>query len=150
VVDAHHHVWDLNVRPQPWLAEEGLELLRRSFHMTDLVAAAGSGVFGRPLHATVLVQCLPYVAETEEFLSLAGATHLIAGVVGWVDLTDPDVGSELDRLAGLRGGDWLVGIRHLVQAEPDPMWLMATTCAAGWTRSPLAVSVSTSWCGLIS
>jgi predicted TIM-barrel fold metal-dependent hydrolase len=26
-------------------------------------------------------------------------------------------------LARLPGGDWLVGIRHLVQAEPDPMWL---------------------------
>ena len=124
VVDAHHHVWDLDVRPQPWLAEEGLELLRRSFHMTDLADAAADGVFGRPLHATVLVQCLPSVAETEEFLGLAAATELIAGVVGWVNLTDPDVGSELDRLARLPGGDWLVGVRHLVQAESDPMWLM--------------------------
>ena len=131
VVDAHHHVWDLNVRPQPWLAEEGLELLRRSFDMTDLADDAADGVFGRPLHATVLVQCLPSVAETEEFLSLAAATHLIAGVVGWVDLTDPDVGSELDRLARLPGGDWLVGIRHLVQAEPDPMWLMRDDVCRG-------------------
>jgi L-fuconolactonase len=124
VIDAHHHVWDLNVRPQPWLSEDGLELLRRSFDMTDLTDAAAGGLFGRPLQATVLVQCLPSVPETEEFLRLAVATDLLAGVVGWVDLTDPGVGSELDRLATSPGGDWLVGIRHLVQVEPDPMWLM--------------------------
>ena len=92
--------------------------------MTNLADAAAGGVFGRPLQATVLVQCLPSVPETEDFLSLAAATELIKGVVGWVDLTDPEVDSALDRLPGLPGGDWLVGIRHLVQAEPDPMWLM--------------------------
>jgi L-fucono-1,5-lactonase len=72
----------------------------------------------------VLVQCLPCVSETEEFLGLAAATDVIAGVVGWADLTDPMVGSELDRLATVPGGEWLVGVRHLVQAEPDPMWLL--------------------------
>ena len=123
VIDAHHHVWDLDVQPQPWLEEDGLDLLRRSFDMTDLADAAAGGVFGRPLQATVLVQCLPCVPETEELLGLAAATDVIAGVVGWADLTDPRVGSELDRLATVRGGEWLVGVRHLVQAEPDPMWL---------------------------
>ena len=47
---------------------------------------------------------------------------LIKGVVGWVDLTAPDVA---DRIAGLRagpGGDRLVGVRHQVQDEPDPGW----------------------------
>ncbi|KUL32191.1 hypothetical protein ADL12_23685 [Streptomyces regalis] len=31
LVDAHHHVWDLNVQPQPWLDEPGHEPIRRSF-----------------------------------------------------------------------------------------------------------------------
>ena len=131
VIDAHHHVWNLDIRPQPWLEEDGLDLLRRSFDMTDLADAAADGVFGRPLQATVLVQCLPCVPETEEFLGLAAATDVIAGVVGWADLTDPGVGSELDRLATVRGGDWLVGLRHLVQAEPDPMWLLRQDVGRG-------------------
>lgn len=33
-IDAHHHVWDLNVRDQPWTAE--LPALRRSFTIDDL------------------------------------------------------------------------------------------------------------------
>jgi L-fuconolactonase len=71
----------------------------------------------------VLVQVLNDPAETEEFLALAGASEFIAGVIGWVDLTDPGVGETLARLAELPGGDKLVGVRHLVQAEPDPAWL---------------------------
>jgi L-fuconolactonase len=131
LVDAHHHVWDLTRRPQPWLDEDGLEPLRRSFGTADLADAASAGLAGRRLEATVLVQCLPSTAETEEFLALATAEDLVAGVVGWVDLTRPGVGEELDRLAGLAGGDRLVGIRHLVQGEADPDWLLRDDVGRG-------------------
>jgi predicted TIM-barrel fold metal-dependent hydrolase len=77
------------------------------------------------------VQCLPLVAETEELLGLAEQDPLVAGVVGWVDLTDPRVGSQLDRLRTLPGGQLLVGVRHLVQAEPDPTWLLRTDVRRG-------------------
>jgi L-fuconolactonase len=123
-IDAHHHVWDLTRRPQPWLDEPGLDDLRRSFSVADLVADAAGGLCGHKLEATVLVQCLPLVAETEDLLRLAEQDQLVAGVVGWVDLTEPHVGSELDRLRTLPGGQLLVGVRHLVQAEPDPRWLL--------------------------
>jgi L-fuconolactonase len=51
-----------------------------------------------------------------------GAT-LVAGVVGWADLTSPAVADEIGRLRAGPGGDLLVGIRHMVQDEPDPDWL---------------------------
>jgi L-fuconolactonase len=44
-------------------------------------------------------------------------------VVGWADLTSPAIADELARLRALPGGGRLVGIRHLVQDEPDPDWL---------------------------
>jgi L-fuconolactonase len=44
-------------------------------------------------------------------------------VVGWVDLSSPAVADEIARLRVGTGGDLLVGIRHLVQDEPDPDWL---------------------------
>jgi L-fuconolactonase len=131
LIDAHHHVWDLTRRPQPWLDEPGLGALRRSFSTADLVTDAAAGLGGRTLVATVLVQCLPLVTETEELLALAESDPLVAGVVGWVDLTDPGVGSQLDRLRTLSGGRWLVGVRHLVQAEPDPAWLLRTDVRRG-------------------
>jgi L-fuconolactonase len=48
---------------------------------------------------------------------------MIAGVVGWVDLTSNGVADQLAALRARPGGARLVGIRHLVQDEPDPQWL---------------------------
>jgi L-fuconolactonase len=119
VIDAHQHVWDLAVRDQPWLSGAGLAAIRRTFTVDDLrPAAAAAGV-----DATVLVQTVTVAAETPEMLALADADPLVAGVVGWTDLTSPAIADELARLAGGPGGGWLVGIRHQVQEEPDPDWL---------------------------
>ncbi|TDP95081.1 amidohydrolase family protein [Labedaea rhizosphaerae] len=117
-VDAHHHVWDLGRRPHTWLDGQEMAPIRRSFSLDDLAPlAAAAGI-----EATVLVQVLPEVGETREFLALAGSSPLVAGVVGWVDLTDPGVADVLAQLRSGPGGDALVGIRHLVQGEADG-WL---------------------------
>ncbi|MGO9583390.1 MAG: amidohydrolase family protein [Acidimicrobiales bacterium] len=117
IVDSHHHLWDPAERPHDWLV--ALPSLNRPFNLSQLEQVA------TPLgvSATVLVQVLNDGAETEEFLALASASELIAGVIGWVDLTDPGVAESLARLTELPGGDKLVGVRHLVQSEPDPAWL---------------------------
>lgn len=125
--DAHHHVWDLDVRDQPWITGEAMVPIRRSFGIDDLALdAAVAGVT-----ATVVVQTLSEIAETEELLDLAAATPLVAGVVGYVDLAAPDVGEQLDWLRQRPSGDWLVGIRSLVQDEPDPGWLVRPAVLAG-------------------
>ena len=124
-VDAHHHLWDLAARPQDWLA--GLEPIHRDFGEADLRAATGAA----GIDATVLVQVLPDVQETVEFLALAENSDLVSGVVGWVDLTSPDVADQLDRLRRGPGGDRLVGVRHLVEPEPDPEWLTRSDVLAG-------------------
>lgn len=124
-IDAHHHLWDLSARPQDWL--DGLQPIRRDFGPADLRAVTGpAGV-----DATVLVQVLNDLDETADFLAVAGKSDLIAGVVGWVDLTAPDVAEQLARLRSGPGGDRLVSIRHLVQSEPDPDWLMRPDVLAG-------------------
>jgi L-fuconolactonase len=81
---------------------------------------------------TVLVQTISSHEETVEFLSFAAASDgLIAGVVGWVDLTAPDAGDRLAELRAVPGGDLLVGVRHQVQDEPDPVWLARPDVRAG-------------------
>ncbi|MEU1498082.1 amidohydrolase family protein [Streptomyces sp. NPDC005732] len=119
-VDAHHHVWDLSVRDQDWITGPGLRPLRRDFTVDDLRPEAAAAGIGR----TVLVQTVTVAEETPEFLALAGSSELIAGVVGWTDLTRPDVADELARLRELPGGHRLKGIRHQVQGEPEPDWLL--------------------------
>ncbi|MFJ3086324.1 amidohydrolase family protein [Streptomyces sp. NPDC086838] len=120
IVDAHHHVWDLSVRDQDWITGEALAPLRRDFTLADLEPEArAAGV-----SATVLVQTVTVAEETPEFLALAETGELVAGVVGWSDLTAPDIADTLAALRELPGGDRLVGLRHQVQGEPDPEWLL--------------------------
>ncbi|WP_433254753.1 amidohydrolase family protein [Streptosporangium sp. CA-135522] len=117
MIDAHHHVWDLSVRDQDWIAGPALAPLRRNFGVEDLPAAPAG------VTATVLVQTITVPEETPEFLALAEAHDLIAAVVGWTDLTTPSVADDLAALRGAPGGWYLRGIRHQVQGEADPRWL---------------------------
>lgn len=119
VIDAHHHVWDLEIRDQPWITGADMAPIRRTFTHDDLRPAARAAGVG----ATVLVQTVTVAAETPEMLALADADPLIAGVVGWTDLTSPAVADELATLTGGPGGGLVAGIRHQVQSEPDPDWL---------------------------
>ncbi|MCX4536663.1 amidohydrolase family protein [Streptomyces sp. NBC_00841] len=119
IIDAHHHLWDLDVRDQEWITGPELAPLRRSFTLEDFEAEARSA----GIAAGVLVQTVAVTEETPEFLSLAAGSDLIGAVVGWTDLTSPGVSDELARLRGLPGGEYLRGIRHQVQGEPDPRWL---------------------------
>ena len=136
VIDAHQHFWDLSAHDQPWLrSDPGLAPLLRNFTPADLAPlAAADGVT-----ATVVVQTVTESGETPELLALAAGAGLVAGVVGWADLTAPDVADVLAGLRELPGGDRLAGIRHPVLIEPDPDWLarpdvlrgLAAVAAAG-------------------
>lgn len=125
-VDAHHHVWDPRVREYPFLAGDGLGPLRRRYDTDELAPLVGAHGIG----ATVVVQATGSADETRELLALADGSDLVIGVVGWVDVTAPDVA---DRLAALRagpGGDRLVGIRHQAEDEPDA-WLTRADVTRG-------------------
>ncbi|HEY1487721.1 MAG TPA: amidohydrolase family protein [Micromonosporaceae bacterium] len=119
MIDSHHHVWDLSVRDQPWLADDELAPIRRTFGIDDLRPyAQAAGVT-----ATVMVQTVTVPEETPEMLALALADPLVGGVVGWTDVTSPAVADAIAVLRAAPGGEFLAGIRHQVQEEPDPDWL---------------------------
>ncbi|WP_369174256.1 amidohydrolase [Streptomyces sp. R28] len=124
-VDAHFHVWDLSVRDQDWIDEHSP--LRRNFTIEDLAPETRAAGVDR----AVLVQTITVPEETPEFLSLAAEHELIAGVVGWTDLTRPDIADELARLRELPGAQYLKGIRHQVQGEPDAEWLLRADVRRG-------------------
>lgn len=120
MIDSHHHLWDPDAGTYDWMTG-AYAPLRRRFEVDDLVQAMdGTGV-----EATVVVQVRHDMRETFELLALAGLESPVRGVVGWVDLTEPK--RLADQVAEFRGsphGSTLVGIRHLVQDEPDPEWLL--------------------------
>jgi L-fuconolactonase len=126
LVDAHHHLWDPADGGHGWLDRPEHAAIRRRFDVDDLRA-----VLPGDIAATVLVQTLASVTETEALLAVAAEPGPVAGVVGWVDLTAPDVGDVVDRLTALPGGDRLVGVRSLAQDEPDVGWLARSDVARG-------------------
>jgi L-fuconolactonase len=119
VVDAHHHFWTPGDYDHYWMAGEELAPIRRPFRPEDmrpLLEDAG-------VDYTVVVQTVPSVEETREFMRIAADYPFVAGVVGWVDLTAPHVAQDLAELKARDDGETLVGIRHMVHDEADPDWL---------------------------
>jgi L-fuconolactonase len=102
--------------------------LRRRYDLDDLRALTGAAGVDR----TVVVQTVSEEAETREFLATAEASDgLVAGVVGWVDLTADDVADRIDALRDAPGGSRLVGVRHQVHDEDDPDWLARPDVISG-------------------
>jgi L-fucono-1,5-lactonase len=98
--------------------------LRRDFLPGDLAPVLTHAGFDR----AVAVQACQTVEETHWLLALAEAHPFIAGVIGWVDLQADDVRDQLRRLASSRR---LLGIRHIVQSEPDDRFLLRPAFCRG-------------------
>src|SRR5687767_134841 len=125
-VDAHQHFWDPEAAHYEWM-HRAPAVLQRRFAPDDLRPLLAEKSVGH----TVLVQARSDVSETREFMATAAATDFVAGVVGWVDLTDAGVGDTLAQLLGQPDGPTLVGVRHQVEDEPDPEWLLREDVAHG-------------------
>ena len=115
-IDAHQHFWQYSPQEYAWI-DDSMSALRRDFLPADLRPELEQSGFD----GTVAVQAQQTLAETKWLLELAAASPFVLGVVGWVDLQSPDVVSQLAELAG---NPKLVGIRHVVQSEPDNQFLL--------------------------
>jgi L-fuconolactonase len=119
VVDAHQHFWDPETADYPWMAG-AYEPLNRAYGPSDLAPLLdATGVRG-----TIVVQARQELSETHSLLETAAGTAWVLGVVGWVDLTRPDVAETIAEIRERDNGGRLVGIRHLVHDERDPEWLL--------------------------
>jgi L-fuconolactonase len=116
IVDSHQHFWELGRFAYPWMNPD-LGVLYRNYSPLDLESILKQSGVTR----TVLVQASNSLAETRWLLSLADSYPFIAGVVGWVDLTDPGLGERLDVL---KSNPKFKGVRHLVESEPAEDWLV--------------------------
>jgi L-fuconolactonase len=114
-IDAHQHFWRYDPAEYGWI-DESMSALQRDFLPHDLEPLLHAAGFG----GCVAVQARQTLDETRWLLELAIEHPVIAGVVGWVDLQSPAVERDLETFAGRRK---LVGIRHIVQSEPDDFLL---------------------------
>jgi len=116
-IDAHHHLWKYSAAEYGWITPEQ-RIIHRDFLPEDLEPLMHH--FG--IEGTVAVQARQSLEETTWLLGLAEKHPLIRGVVGWVPLTDgANVKRSLEQYAGNRR---LRGVRHIVQDEPDPRYIL--------------------------
>src|SRR5262249_33590334 len=118
MIDAHQHFWRYAAEEYGWI-DEPMAALRRDFLPEESareMAAVGIDACGA-------VQARQTLEETRWLLTLADAHRSIAGVVGWIDL---QAGASRVRaqLRSCAGRPKLVGMRHIVQAEPDDRFLL--------------------------
>lgn len=116
MIDAHIHLWRYSPATHGWIGP-GMDALRGDFLVPELErVCARAGVEG-----VVAVQAAQSPAENEFLASCARASQRVLGIVGWVDLRSSAVDEELARFAALPRA---VGLRHIVQDEPDERFLL--------------------------
>lgn len=124
-LDAHQHFWRYSPEQYPWIPKGSA--LAQDWLPTDLARLQEPLGFD----GSIAVQAQQTVAETEWLLSLADEDPRVRGVVGWVDLQHDRVEDDLARLSR---NPRLVGVRHVVQDEPDDMFMLRPAFQRGIGR----------------
>jgi L-fuconolactonase len=121
-LDAHQHFWRYDPLQYPWIQANWP--IRRDFlpgHLAPLLEAAG-------LDGSIAVQARQTMEESRWLLRLANEHPRIKGVVGWVDLRSDRVERDLAELAA---HPKFVGVRHVVQDEPDDRFMLGKPFLSG-------------------
>jgi L-fuconolactonase len=124
-IDSHQHFWSYDEHEYPWIPRGSP--LQRDWLPQDLeplLANAG-------LDGCVAVQARQAIEESHWLLALADQAPAIRGVVGWVDLQSATVEDDLAKLAK---HPRFVGVRHVVQDEPDVDFMLRPNFLRGIGR----------------
>jgi len=122
-IDAHQHFWRYDPAEYAWI-DETMAALRRDCLPDEAQREMGRAGFD----ACIAVQARQTLDETRWLLALAAAHPAIAGVVGWIDLQAEDARQQLERFSA---DPKLVGVRHIVQSEPDDRFMLRPAFCAG-------------------
>ncbi len=114
-IDAHQHFWKYSAEEYRWIPHGSP--LQRDCLPADL--AKEQAKIG--LHGSIAVQARQTLEETRWLLELSDESPLIRGVVGWVDLRSDYVE---DQLAEFVRHPKFVGVRHVVQDEPNDQFML--------------------------
>ena len=121
-LDAHQHFWSYDAAQYPWIpAGSALHRDWLPGDLAPLLAAAG-------LDGCIAVQARQTAEECRWLLELAEHHAIIKGVVGWVDLRAANVAGKL---AVLARHPRFVGVRHVVQDEPDDDFMLGADFLRG-------------------
>lgn len=115
-IDSHQHFWRYNAKDYGWM-DERMGVLKKNYLPDDLWKAQKSIGFD----GSIAVQARQTLEETKWLLSVANLEPRIKGVVGWIDLCSEKVDTQL---AQFGSHPKLVGVRHVLQDEPDDEFML--------------------------
>ncbi|MGA8740778.1 MAG: amidohydrolase family protein [Terracidiphilus sp.] len=125
-IDAHQHFWKYSPANYAWISDK-IEGLKRDFLPKDLMPHLIADGFS----GSIAVQARQDLDETRWLLELADNNEFIKGVVGWVDLCSPELPAQLEEFtANLK----FVGVRHILQDEPDDEFMLRPEFRRGIAR----------------
>ena len=116
VIDSHHHYWHYDPVEYDWI-DDSMKVIRKDFLPKDLsrtIQEAG-------IDGVVTVQARQTIEETEWLISLANQNMFMKGVVGWLPLIESSIEAYLERFSSDKK---LKGVRHVIQGEPDPDFII--------------------------
>ena len=116
IIDTHHHFWNYNPEEYDWIDDE-MAVIRKSFLPEQLKSTLAQ----TDVQGVISVQARQIQEETDWLVIMAAENDFIRGIVGWVPLVENNVDEILEKYSRNK---WLKGVRHVVQGEPDPEFIL--------------------------
>lgn len=116
IIDSHHHYWKYNPVEYDWI-DDSMKVIRTDFlpeNLEKTISEAG-------IDGVISVHARQVVEETDWLIELARQNKFMKGVVGWLPLMQDDIEAFLEKYSGEK---ILKGLRHVVQGEPDPEFIL--------------------------
>lgn len=124
IVDAHHHLWNLDEIEYPWLMERGKVRffgdptpIQRNYLHTDFLEDFGDLPIVKSVHIQVGARLDHSVAETEWLDTEARKSSFPTAIVAFADLTDDSLDAQLN--AHAEASARLRGVRQIVSRSAD-------------------------------
>jgi L-fuconolactonase len=122
-IDTHQHFWKYNPKEFDWINDK-MNLLKRDYLPAEYLSIIKEAGY----NGSIAVQARQNLKETSWLLQLAEENEFIKGVVGWVNLCSENVEEQLE---GFAANKKLVGIRHVLQDEPDDDFMLGKGFRSG-------------------
>ena len=116
VIDSHQHYWHYDPVEYDWI-DDSMKVIRKDFLPEELfrtIQTAG-------IEGVITVQARQSIEETEWLIETANQNSFMKGIVGWLPLIETNLEFYLEKFSSEK---ILKGVRHVVQGETDPNFLL--------------------------
>lgn len=116
IIDSHHHYWQYNPVEYDWI-DDSMKVIRTDFlpeNLEQTIREAG-------IDGVISVHARQSVEETDWLIGMAHQNKFMKGVVGWLPLIQDNIETHLEKYSG---ENILKGLRHVVQGETDPEFIL--------------------------